>query len=49
MENLRLEKPRVEEKKIHYIKKLIQKGRDASDYFISIDNIALILYIIANI
>ena len=47
MENLRLEKPQVEEKKIHYIKKLIQKGRDASD--ISIDIIALILYIIANI
>ena len=49
VENLRREKPRVEEKKIHYIKKLIQKGRDARDYIISIDIIALILYIIANI
>ena len=49
MENLRLEKPQVEEKKIHYIKKSIQKGRDASDYFISINIIALILYIIENI
>ena len=36
-------------KLIHYIKKSIQKGRDASDYFISINIIALILYIIENI
>ena len=49
MDNLRREKPRVEEKEIHYIKRLIQKGRIVNGYNWNIIIITLKLYIITHI